>query len=173
MVHSTEEARTPKAADAELSKGSKVTLARDLEVGGKVIPSGTSAKITYVHPNGLLVRATTSDGVKISRGVAAFKGVEDNNENAQSKSKSSNGSGDSVLAGVDRESKLQGDSANNAVAGASGNERSGRESFHQSAGSGTIGEPGPERPQESVAAQSQAHISEIENPAQLHSTNFS
>ena len=55
-----------------LSKGDTVTLAKDLEVGGKVIPAGTRAKIDFLHPNGLLARVTTEDGTKISRGVSAF-----------------------------------------------------------------------------------------------------
>jgi hypothetical protein len=71
---------SPASKDAQqpaLKKGDTAVLAKETKVGDKVLPSGTSVKIQYVHPNGLLVRAVAEDGTKISRGVGAFtKGVE-------------------------------------------------------------------------------------------------
>lgn len=71
------QAAKPSAAPQEsqqsaLKKGDRVTLARDVKEGGKTLPAGTPVTIQYAHPNGLIVRAVTEDGTKISRGVGAF-----------------------------------------------------------------------------------------------------
>jgi hypothetical protein len=66
---------SPASKDAQqpaLKKGDTAVLAKETKVGDNVLPSGTSVKIQYVHPNGLLVRAVAEDGTKISRGTSAF-----------------------------------------------------------------------------------------------------
>jgi 2'-5' RNA ligase len=89
---------SPASKDAQqpaLKKGDTAVLAKETKVGDKVLPSGTSVKIQYVHPNGLLVRAVAEDGTKISRGVGAFtKGVESGNaENVPNSRRSVGGEG--------------------------------------------------------------------------------
>jgi ParB-like chromosome segregation protein Spo0J/2'-5' RNA ligase len=89
---------SPAAQEAQqpLKKGDTATLARDIDVNGKTLAKGTPVTLTYVHPNGLLARATTEDGTKISRGVGAFtKGVTNESSKQEENAASIQGAGKS------------------------------------------------------------------------------